>query len=194
MAKLGAYDIEYGNLFPAFDNLDVTIGKNGFIESNKKREGDKRTPESIYPVEFAFGYARFVKTAMPYRRADEESYWIDDPCSPRYNSWVTGRPANISAEKMKRKDHLYKLGFVIGHNMPDPKRGRGSAIFFHIWRRPGCCTCGCVAMAEEDLRSILSWLKPSKKPIVALGKSATGKSELMFAIVEGSDRCTKESR
>ena len=39
---------------------------------------------------------------------------------------------------MKRDDNLYELGVIIQHNFPRVIKGRGSAIFFHIWDKAGC--------------------------------------------------------
>ena len=33
-----------------------------------------------------------------------------------------------------------------------------SAIFLHVWKEPGAPTCGCTAMAREDLLELLRWL------------------------------------
>jgi len=149
-----------------------SIGRNGFAKVGEKREGDGKTPSGLFPVGLAFGYPGSVKTRMPYRQATEEDYWVDDPRSPDYNRWVRGKPS-VSAEKMKRSDHLYRHGFVVEYNTQPVVGGLGSAIFFHVWAREGSPTAGCVALREEDLLDFLAWLKPALSPAVLLGDADT---------------------
>ena len=69
---------------------------------------------------------------------------------------------------MKRHDDLYKYGIVVEYNTNPVVKGRGSAIFFHNLGWP-CTTTGCVALQEGNLRELLEWLNPSKKPVALLG-------------------------
>ena len=71
-----------------------------------------------------------------------------------WNSW----------EEMKRTDHLYELGAVVEHNAAPVVKGRGSAIFLHVWEAKGVPTAGCTAMAKNDLAALIRWLKPVKNP------------------------------
>ncbi len=61
---------------------------------------------------------------------------------------------------------LYQLGMVIEHNTGTPIAGAGSAIFFHLWRRPDSGTAGCTAMSEENLVTLISWLDGDKHPLL----------------------------
>ena len=123
----------------------------------------------VFPLKLVFGYAETVNTRMPYRQATAEDAWIDESSSPRYNQWVRGIPAKESHEKMRRDDHLYRLGVVVGYNTDPVVAGLGSAIFLHIWKGPGQPTAGCVAMAESDMERIVAWLDPAKMPQIILG-------------------------
>lgn len=67
---------------------------------------------------------------------------------------------------MKRADHLYELGLVVQHNMQPAVAGKGSAIFFHIWRTEGSPTLGCSAMSKQALTDIMIWLDPEKAPLL----------------------------
>jgi L,D-peptidoglycan transpeptidase YkuD (ErfK/YbiS/YcfS/YnhG family) len=145
------------------------IGKNGFAPIGEKKEGDGKTPTGMFPVSLAFGYAQIVDTAMPYRQATADDYWVDDSSSPLYNTWVKGKPDAKSMESMKRKDDLYKWGLVVDYNVDPVVKGKGSAIFIHVWRKPGSVTAGCAACAEENILYLLKWLDPAKKPVVAMG-------------------------
>ena len=149
--------------------IAVNVGRAGIAEFDKKREGDGMTPRGVFPLKLVFGYAASVDSRMPYRQATAEDAWIDEPSSPRYNQWVKGIPTKESHEKMRRDDHLYRLGVVVGYNTDPVVAGRGSAIFLHIWKGPGQPTAGCVAMAEDDLERIVAWLDPAQKPQIILG-------------------------
>jgi len=158
--------------FPAFS---AVIGEKGFAPVNKKREGDGKSPTGIFLLGVAFGYAPSVKTRMPYRQATRDDFWVDDPDAETYNQWVRGKPRAASYEKMKRDDNLYKYGIVIEYNRNPIVRGKGSAIFLHVWRSEGKPTLGCVAMPEDKILKILGWLDPNKKPLIVMGTE----SELM---------------
>jgi L,D-peptidoglycan transpeptidase YkuD (ErfK/YbiS/YcfS/YnhG family) len=105
---------------------------------------------------------------MPYRQATEDDFWVDDVNSEDYNKWVKGKPNAASWEKMKRDDDQYKYGVVIEYNMHPIVKGKGSAIFLHIWKQGGA-TAGCIAMPEEMVLRILGWLDPAKRPLIIMG-------------------------
>jgi L,D-peptidoglycan transpeptidase YkuD (ErfK/YbiS/YcfS/YnhG family) len=138
-------------------------------------EGDGRAPAGIFSFGTAFGYAQEAPTGckLPYHPATDRDYFVDDPESPQYNQWVTlssdvsdsQRPWK-SAERMRRDDYLYKLGIVVQENTNPAVKGRGSAIFLHIWRAPGLPTVGCTAMEEENLLKLVRWLDPAKNPLL----------------------------
>ena len=147
----------------------ATIGEKGFASMDKKREGDGKSPTGIFPLGTAFGYAHSVPTKMPYRQTTGNDYWVDDVHSDDYNKWINGRSGTTSVEKMKREDDLYKYGVVIEYNVNPIVRGKGSAIFLHVWRGEGIPTLGCVAMAEDNILRLLGWLDPGKRPLIVMG-------------------------
>jgi L,D-peptidoglycan transpeptidase YkuD (ErfK/YbiS/YcfS/YnhG family) len=152
-------------VFPAFTG---SIGEMGFAAVDEKREGDGKSPSGIFPLGFAFGYDPSVETKMPYRQAIDDDFWVDDVNSENYNQWVKGEPRAASWEKMKRDDDQYKYGVVIEYNMHPIVKGKGSAIFLHVWN-DGESTLGCVAMSEEMILRMLEWLDPAKKPLIIMG-------------------------
>ena len=109
---------------------------------------------------------------MAYRQITEDDFWVNDASSEDYNRWIKGRPKSTSAERMKREDDLYKYGVVIDYNVNPIIKGRGSAIFLHIWGGQGRPTLGCVAMPEEEVLRLLGWLDPAKKPLIIMGTEA----------------------
>jgi L,D-peptidoglycan transpeptidase YkuD (ErfK/YbiS/YcfS/YnhG family) len=157
-------------VFPAFKG---SVGEKGFAAMGDKREGDGKSPSGVFPLGIAFGYEPSVATKMPYRQATEDDFWVDDVNSEDYNKWVKGKPNAASWEKMRRDDDQYKYGVVIEYNTNPIVKGKGSAIFLHVWRDGGP-TLGCVSMPEEMVLKILGWLDPAKKPLIIMGT----KSEL----------------
>jgi len=152
-------------VFPTFAG---SIGEKGFAAIDKKREGDGKSPSGIFPLGIAFGYDPSVVTRMVFRQATDDDFWVDDVHSEDYNKWVKGKPNAASWEKMKRDDEQYKYGVVIEYNMHPIVKGKGSAIFLHVWKQ-GEPTAGCVAMSEEMVLKILGWLDPVKRPLIIMG-------------------------
>lgn len=152
----------------AFPTFAGSIGEKGFATINKKREGDGKSPSGIFPLGIAFGYDPSVVTRMVYRQATDDDFWVDDVHSEDYNKWVKGKPNAVSWEKMKRDDDQYKYGVVIEYNMHPILKGKGSAIFLHVWKQ-GEPTAGCVSMSEEMVLKILGWLDPVKRPLMIMG-------------------------
>lgn len=157
-----------------FAPMDGVIGKNGFAPPGEKNEGDGRTPSGIFPLGTVFGYELSFPTRMSYRQATADDLWVDDVHADDYNRWVTkGATEAASVERMRRDDDLYKLGIVVEYNTNPVIKGRGSAIFFHLWKEKGMPTAGCIALSEEDLGKIVRWLDPASQPVVILGTNIT---------------------
>lgn len=145
--------------------VPAVIGRAGAIGPDRKREGDGATPGGMHVVGPAFGYAPSIATRLRYRQATAGDWWVDDPASPDYNTWVTVKPA-CSAEAMRRDDGQYELGAVLGWNTDPVEPGRGSAIFLHVWKGPDEPTSGCVALAREDTAALLRWLDADHAPVL----------------------------
>ncbi len=160
-----------------FEPMPAVIGRNGFAPPGEKREGDGRTPSGLYRMGTAFGYAASVATRMPYRQALADDLWVDDARAPDYNRWVKHQDTKAASyERMKRDDDQYKYGLVIEYNTTPVIPGHGSAIFLHVWKKPGWPTAGCIAVSEDDLLKILGWLNPARAPIILINpdKNETG--------------------
>jgi len=147
----------------------AVTGRSGIVDAAAKREGDGGTPGGVHAVRLAFGYESSLTTGLAYRQATAQDHWIDEPTSPSYNRWVTGKPA-VSAERMRRDDDQYEVGCVLEWNTTDPVPGHGSAIFFHVWAAPDVATSGCVAVTEEHARAILARLHVDLNPVFVVGK------------------------
>ena len=146
----------------------AVVGRSGIVDAAQKREGDGGTPSGVHEVRLAFGYAPAADTRLDYRQASEDDYWVDEPASPSYNRWVKGKP-DCSAERMRRDDAEYSIGCALEWNTSPPVPGRGSAIFFHVWRDAATATAGCVACEEAHVRAVLARLEPGRRPVFVVG-------------------------
>jgi L,D-peptidoglycan transpeptidase YkuD (ErfK/YbiS/YcfS/YnhG family) len=153
---------------PVLGPLRANIGRNGFAELNRKKEGDGKTPAGLYKIGTSFGYTSHVKTGLHYQQATENDFWIDDVASPQYNQWVTGSTQAKSFERLKRNDDLYEYGIVIEYNTDPVVPGDGSAIFLHVWRGKNKPTAGCVSMSKKNILKVLRWLDKNKEPYIWL--------------------------
>lgn len=149
-------------------DVAAVLGRSGLVPPERKAEGDGATPGGVYDLRIVFGYAPRYDTKMPYIPLTDRHYWIDDPSHEEYNRLVEGRPSAASYEVMRRQDHMYQLGVIIEYNTDLVVAGKGSAIFLHVWRRPGVPTTGCVALSAENLARIVTWLDPRQQPVIIL--------------------------
>jgi L,D-peptidoglycan transpeptidase YkuD (ErfK/YbiS/YcfS/YnhG family) len=123
---------------------------------------------------FGYGSSPPMGTTLPYQRITDRDYFIDDFESVDYNKLIRigdaepNEPAHRwrSFEVMHRTDNLYQLGVVIQQNITPIVKGKGSAIFFHVWRGPNSPTLGCTSMSLGDLRSLVTWLDPRMSPVL----------------------------
>ena len=172
--RVYAFDRVGDEWISAFSPVEGVIGRNGFAEPGKKREGDGMTPSGVYPLRRAFGYAGTANTKLHYTQATANDIWVDDPGSPDYNRWTArNRTHAASYEELRRKDGRYKYAVVIEYNTETVAPGDGSAIFLHSWKKRGAPTSGCVATAEGDVVRILEWLDPERKPLIVMGAERT---------------------
>ena len=134
------------------------LGRGGM--SSNKREGDGATP--LGRMRILSGYFR----ARPCRRqtnaaendADRPRLgWCEVPDDRNYNRPVK-IPYGASHETMRRADRLYDYCLVLDWNIAPRRRGRGSAIFFHLARPGFTPTQGCVAVTAKVMARLLPLL------------------------------------
>ena len=145
--------------------IPVVVGRTGL--SDRKREGDGKSPAGVFPIGTLFGFAPSADFAMPYRQLRDTTECVDDTASRFYNRIVDRDQVKVdwsSSEKMRSVGE-YVWGAVVDYNTP-PVAGKGSCIFLHVWGGPQSTTAGCTAMREEDLLTVLHWLDPAKKPML----------------------------
>jgi L,D-peptidoglycan transpeptidase YkuD (ErfK/YbiS/YcfS/YnhG family) len=131
----------------------------GGISSNK-REGDGATP--LARMRILSGYYRGDHVAVRPTRLKltpirDDLGWCEVPGDRNYNRPVP-IPYRASHETMRRADRLYDYCLVLDWNISPRRRGRGSAIFFHLARPDFTPTQGCVAVTEKVMQRLLPLL------------------------------------
>ena len=162
-ATVNAYEKINGRWTLVYANMRSLIGQNGMVNDAERRQDTNTTPSGIYDIVFAFGWAANPGTKLPYRLADNNSYWDENSGSPTYNRWVESNPGGDN-EQLKNQP-LYKYAMVLDFNWnQQPQKGAG--IFIHI--NPSHYTDGCVGLDEPQLVKIMRWLDPAKNPKVLI--------------------------
>lgn len=148
----------FGRYFPC------VVGRGG--TSSAKREGDGATPRGLHRLTGMLyrpdRMSRPAPWAIPIGPRD---LWSDDIMAPEYNLMVRA-PYTFSHERLRRGDPLYDLILLTDWNWPKAFPERGSAIFLHRWRRPGCPTEGCIAFRPEHLIWIARHISPGCRIVV----------------------------
>ncbi|MEU9737342.1 L,D-transpeptidase family protein [Streptomyces sp. NPDC048002] len=147
------------------------FGANGLVEGAARRQGTSTTPTGLYRLPYAFGIEAAPRgTAYEYRPVRQDSWWCQDNDSRSYNRWTEPRAVDCRAAE---SEHLitytaqYAHALVIGFNYDRPVRGRGAGIFLHV--NGSGATAGCVSVPAGDMRRILRWADPARKPHIAVG-------------------------
>lgn len=151
--------------------LDVAcrIGRAGLAAG--KREGDGATPRGRLCVVYGFWrpdcFRCRPKSALPLRQLRPDDGWCDAPGHPAYNRRVR-LPFSASHEALWREDGLYDLVLVLDWNYRRRRRGRGSAIFFHLAAADGRATAGCIAVRRADMIRLIDRLAPGAEIVTAI--------------------------
>lgn len=136
------------------------VGRSGFTAD--KREGDGATPLGVWPLRrLLYREDRLARpqTGLACQAIAPDDGWCDAPDDPAYNQPVR-LPYGASHEVLYRDDALYDLVVVLGYNDAPPMTGLGSAIFLHLARENYSGTEGCVALAQDDLLTLLAGARP----------------------------------
>lgn len=135
------------------------IGRGGI--STNKREGDGATP--LAAMRILSGYFRNDqfpggrRTRLAMAPIGPDLGWCEVPDDRNYNRPVK-IPYGASHERMRRADRLYDVCLVLDWNIAPRRRGRGSAIFFHLARPGFTPTEGCVAVTARTMARLLPLL------------------------------------
>ena len=144
-----------------------TIGKKG--KTQKKVEGDKKTPKGTYSLGDL--YYRGDRKKIPETKLkcipikiQKNMGWCDDVKSKKnYNKLnKINNHFKFSYEKLFRKDQIYDYLIVIRYNTKKPLRNKGSAIFLHLTKNFKK-TLGCIALKEKDFLILAKLINKNTK-------------------------------
>lgn len=146
-----------GHAMKRIDSFAVTLGKNG---TGKTKEGDGKTPTGTFDITKLLAKSHVV-TSMPFEKITANMHCVDDSKSPYYNRIIDSTQVTQdykSFELMQREDGAYKYVLVVDYNKNFTPY-KGSCIFIHLQTKPNAPTAGCIALKEEDMQTLLAWLK-----------------------------------
>jgi len=139
------------------------IGKNGI--TNKKVEGDKKTPKGIFEIENIYYRKDRVKkpqTNLKCIEIKKDMGWSDDITSKKYYNKLIKTNKKIKHEKLFRSDHKYDCLIPIKYNFKKRIINKGSCIFIHLTKdyKP---TAGCIALRKKDFLILIKLIKKNTK-------------------------------
>ncbi|WP_338013705.1 hypothetical protein [Pseudofrankia asymbiotica] len=131
-------------------------GANGWTTSH--HEGDRRSPIGVFSLTAAGGKLPDPGTALPYEY--QPSFFaagsgdLDDPMTAAFNYVVA-----------------IDYNRIPGRPPSDPARPLGERAGGDIWLHVDheAPTKGCVSLPQEEVGSILRWLKPASHPMIVMG-------------------------
>lgn len=150
-----AADPRRGTLLVGQARFPCALGRSGVIAL--KREGDGGTPRARLPLRRVFFRADRQprpRCLLPLRAIRPDEAWCDDLADRRYNRLIRRAPG-AAEERLWRDDPLYDVIVELGWNDRPVRKGRGSAIFWHLARPGFSPTAGCVAVSRDAFRKIL---------------------------------------
>ena len=139
------------------------IGKNGL--TNKKTEGDKKTPKGNFSLEKLYYRSDRLdkpQTKLKCIKIKEDMGWCNDVEDKiNYNKLINTKK-KLRHETLFRKDFKYNLIIPIKYNWNKKILGRGSCIFLHLTKtyKP---TAGCIALNLKDFLIMLKLINAKTK-------------------------------
>tara|TARA_B100001027_G_C16248589_1_gene323259 strand:- start:42 stop:536 length:495 start_codon:yes stop_codon:yes gene_type:complete len=143
--------------------FNCSIGKKG--TSNKKKEGDYKTPVGTFSLEnLYYRKDRISKPQTKLKCIPIRKYmgWCNDINHPRKYNKLLFVDRKISHEKLFRKDHKYDLLIPIKYNFKKKIIGNGSCIFLHL-TKDFSPTAGCIALKKKDFLILLKLVNKNSK-------------------------------
>ena len=139
------------------------IGKKGF--TNKKIEGDKKTPLGKYllgPLFYRKDRNKKPKTKLKIIEIKKNMGWCDDVNSKMFYNKEIKINKSIKSEKLFRGDYKYDLFIPIKYNWTNPTISKGSAIFIHLTKH-FIPTAGCIGLRMNDFLILSKLVKRHTK-------------------------------
>lgn len=172
-AIFSLHEKDDGGIWREILSCHAYIGKKGW---GKTREGDMKTPCGVFTFTEAFGILPDPGCMMGYTQASETHYWVGDSNSERYNKMTSA--SDYDSFSRKDSEHIidydlaYKYALNISYNI-EGTPGKGSAIFLHCFTK-NHYTAGCVAIPEDDMRTVLRNVKPGCVVVMDSHKNIKG--------------------
>ncbi len=185
--SLTLYEKKFGKWKKVNSSWKARLGRSGLAwgrglnpvpqGARAKKEGDWCAPAGVFKIGIgAWGYASSIRKNdnLQYVQITTRDMWYEDTSSPLYNQYrrLDHEPRTQAEKKaqMRQGDHAHSLKLFIAHNAaPNAIAGKGSSIFFHIWRGGGSkATAGCTAMSEGNLKNMIARIDPAKHPVYVL--------------------------
>jgi L,D-peptidoglycan transpeptidase YkuD (ErfK/YbiS/YcfS/YnhG family) len=144
-----------GFLVAGQSSFACALGRSGIVVD--KREGDGGTPRAALPLRRLFlrpDKGPRPRSLLKARLLTRSDAWCDDRRDRRYNRLIS-RPPGEAEERLWRQDHLYDFIVELGWNDRPIRRGRGSAIFWHLPRNGLTPTAGCIATPRDVFFKVL---------------------------------------
>ncbi len=138
-----------------------TLGRGGVRAD--KCEGDGATPAGRFAFRRVLWRADRLAapiSGLPCTAIAADDGWCDWPADPLYNQPIK-LPYAARHERLWRMDALYDLVVILGHNDDPVVPEAGSAVFMHLARTDFGATDGCIGLALEELRELLTALDPA---------------------------------
>ncbi|MBR4554974.1 MAG: hypothetical protein IKO27_05215 [Ruminococcus sp.] len=138
------------------------IGVDGIGQAS---EDVSRTPQGVYGFNSAFGLADDPGCAIPYYKADENTYWSSDSREGMHYNELIKDPKDVPGLDLECCEHIvdyeysYQYCLNISYN-EEGKLGAGSAFFLHCLGTTTPYTEGCVAIPEDNMRYVMKHVKP----------------------------------
>ena len=142
------------------------IGKKGL--TNKKIEGDKKTPLGKYslgPLFYRKDRNKKPETKLKIIEIKRNMGWCDDVNNKKYNKLININE-KIKCEKIFRSDYKYDYMILIKYNYNQTKKNKGSAIFLHL-TKDYKKTLGCIGINKKDFEILLKII--NKKTKIKIG-------------------------
>ena len=164
---------KYGDSWRTLYTCAAVIGRNG--TTSTPREGDGKTPEGTFPVEFCYGLEQ-PETGIPFVQVEPDSIWVDDRNSPYYNCLTTQAEAgNVSHEdtypQFARGFYTVNLFFANNGDGRTPgvaTPGAGSVRVLEGYTKSLEPTNGDIKITSEDMEQLLQRLDIDYAPVVTV--------------------------
>lgn len=186
---LRAYERSSDGWRTVLASTPARLGSGGLVPGDRRRQGTGTTPMGTYAIEWAFGRAADPGTALTYVKIDRNDAWTYNPKVPStYNVFQSApnawRGYGAYVERLWEYGPQYDYVLVLDYNLPGgpiradergtrrsttaPDTRRGGGIFLHATN--GKVTAGCVAIARDDMRTLLQWLDPDANPVIVIAE------------------------